>query len=58
MAALGRAPASAENRSQEGVHGTEPKTSQVRIRRRDGIDYPSGHGVRDGSAELVTDVPP
>jgi hypothetical protein len=57
MAALRRAPAPAEYRSQEGVHGTEPKTSQIRIRRRNGVDHPSGRNVGDGSAELVTDVP-
>jgi hypothetical protein len=57
MAALGQAPAPAEYRSQEGVHGTEPKTSQIRIRRRNGVDHPSDRDVGDSPAELVTDVP-
>jgi hypothetical protein len=38
-----------------GTDGTE----RVRICRRDGIDHPSGHGVRDGCAERVnsSDLP-
>jgi hypothetical protein len=41
-----------------GAHGTESKfkTSEVLIRRRDGVECPSGHDVGDGSAELVTDL--
>jgi hypothetical protein len=52
-----RVPVPAEYWRQEGVHGTEIKTSEVRICRRDGVDHPSSHDVGDGSAELVTDLP-
>jgi hypothetical protein len=46
------------NRVTGGEHGTETKTSQVRICGRDGVDHPSGHDVGFGSAGLVTDLPP
>jgi hypothetical protein len=35
-----------------GGHGTEIKTSEVRICRRDGVDHPLGCDMGDGSAEL------
>jgi hypothetical protein len=43
--------------ARRGIHGTEIKTSEVRICRRDGVDHPLGCDMGDGSAELVTHLP-